>query len=137
MSASSKTKETLTNIVLLTLRLGSAALMLTHGWPKMMKLVAGGDIKFADPFGIGAMPSLVLTVFAEVVCASLVGIGFKTRLATIPLIITMLTAVFIVHLNDPVASQEKGYLYLLIYLMLLVKGGGRFSFDYLILGKKG
>ena len=103
----------------------------------MMKLVSGGEIKFADPFGIGVMPSLVLTVFAEVVCAVLVGIGLKTRLATIPLLITMLTAVFIVHINDPIATQEKGYLYLLIYLILLVKGGGRFSFDYLILGKKG
>jgi len=137
MSASSKTRETLSNLTLLILRLGSAALMLTHGWPKMMKLVSGGEIKFADPFGIGVMPSLVLTVFAEVVCAVLVGIGLKTRLATIPLLITMLTAVFIVHINDPIATQEKGYLYLLIYLILLVKGGGRFSFDYLILGKKG
>ncbi len=137
MSASSKTRETFSNLTLLILRLGSAALMLTHGWPKMMKLVSGGEIKFADPFGIGEMPSLVLTVFAEVVCAVLVGIGLKTRLATIPLLITMLTAVFIVHINDPISTQEKGYLYLLIYLVLLVKGGGRFSFDYLILGKKG
>ena len=136
MAASSKTKETLSNIVLLIIRLGSAALMLTHGWPKAMKLIDGGEIKFSDPFGIGITLSLVLAVFAEVICATLVGIGLKTRLATIPLIITMLTAGFIFHSADPIAVKEKAFLYVMIYLVILLKGAGKFSVDFMVFRKK-
>src|SRR5690606_2087679 len=116
--------------------LGSSALMLTHGWPKLMKLIEGGEIKFADPLGIGEMPSLVLTTFAEVLCAVLVGIGLKTRLAAIPLLITMITVAFVVHSGDPIRKSEASLLYLIIYLVILVKGAGKFSFDYMVFGKK-
>lgn len=136
MAASSKTKETLSNFLLLIIRLGSAGLMLTHGWPKAMKLIAGGEIKFADPFGMGMTLSLVLAVFAEVICATLVGIGLKTRLAAIPLLITMITAGFIVHRTDPIAVQEKAFLYLMIYLIILLKGAGKFSIDFMVFRKK-
>lgn len=136
MAASTKTKETVLNITLLIIRLGSAALMLTHGWPKAMKLIGGGEIKFADPLGIGVMPSLILTVFAEVLCAVLVGIGLKTRLAALPLVITMITAGFIVHGTDPIADKETAFLYLMIYLVILVKGAGKYSVDFMVFRKK-
>lgn len=136
MAASLKPRGIYINIVLLIARLGSAGLMLTHGWPKLQKLMAGGEIKFADPLGIGATASLVLVVFAEVVCAVLVGVGFKTRLATIPLIATMLTAGLVHHNLDPIGIKEKSFLFLIIYLFLLVKGGGKISLDYLVFGRK-
>lgn len=136
MAASSKPKEIYTNIVLLVARLGVAGLMLTHGWPKLQKLMAGGEIKFDDPIGIGATASLVLVIFAEVVCSVLIGIGFKTRLATIPLIATMLAAGFIIHASDPIGQKEKSFLFLIIYVFLLLKGSGKISLDYLAFGKK-
>ncbi|MEL6720192.1 MAG: DoxX family protein, partial [Bacteroidota bacterium] len=90
------------DIGLLLLRLTFGGLMIiNHGWGKMMKFFDDAPIKFADPFGIGETPSLALTVFAEVACAVLIIIGFLTRWATIPLIITMLVAAFIIHINDP------------------------------------
>jgi len=135
MAASAKTKEAVSNITLLIIRLGSSALMLTHGWPKAMKLIGGGEIKFADPLGIGVMPSLILTVFAEVLCAVLVGIGLKTRLAALPLVITMITAGLIVHGADPIADKETAFLYLMIYLVILVKGAGKYSVDYMVFRK--
>ena len=136
MAASLKPREIYTNIVLLIARLGVAGLMLTHGWPKLQKLMAGGEIKFADPLGIGATPSLVLVVFAEVVCSVLIGIGFKARLATIPLIAAMFTAGFINHASDPIAQKEKAFLFLIIYIFLLLKGSGKISLDYLAFGRK-
>lgn len=136
LSTSSKTRETISNFTLLIIRVGSAALMLTHGWPKAMKLIAGGEIKFADPFGMGMTLSLVLAVFAEVICATLVGIGLKTRLATVPLLITMLTAGFIIHSADPIAVQEKAFLYVMIFLVIMVKGAGKFSVDFMVFRKK-
>jgi len=136
MAAFTKPREIYTNIVLLIARLGVSALMLTHGWPKLQKLMAGGEIKFADPMGIGATATLVLVVFAEVACSVLIGIGFKTRLATIPLIATMLTAGFVIHAADPISQKEKSFLFLIIYLFLLLKGSGKISLDYLAFGRK-
>ena len=120
------------DFILLLVRITVAAFMLTHGYPKLMKLLAGGEIMFADPFGLGMTFSLVLAVFAEFFCSILVGFGLGTRLATIPLIITMLVAAFIAHANDPFGKKELALLYLVIFVFLLFTGSGKFSVDYLI-----
>lgn len=103
--------------------------MLTHGIPKMMKLFAGGEIQFADPIGLGAAASLILTVFAEVICAALIVVGFKTRWATIPLIITMIVATFVVHADDPFGKKEFALLYAVGYLAISLLGAGKYSVD--------
>jgi len=118
------------NISLLILRIVFGGLMLLHGFPKFMKLV-NGDTSFSDPFGIGSFPSLLLTIFAEFICAVLVMIGFKTRWTVIPLIITMITAAFVIHGGDPLKEKEMALLYLGGYLPLLFLGGGKFSVDKL------
>lgn len=122
------------NLWLLILRIGASILMLTHGFPKLMKVI-DGNMQFGDPLGIGAGPSLVLAAFAEAICSILIILGLATRLAVIPLIITMATAAFIVHANDPFSSQEMPLLYLLIYVTLLVTGPGKYAVDQAI-GKK-
>lgn len=114
---------------LLIARLGIASLMLFHGIPKLMKLFGEGEIQFGDPIGLGAEFSFMLVVFAEFFCSVLVFIGFATRFAVIPLIITMLVAVFIVHSTDGFGAQELGFHYLLVYLILLILGSGKFSVD--------
>ncbi len=123
------------NIALLLLRLVGGSFMITHGIGKWEKLAAGGNIEFADPFGIGAAPSLLLAVFAELVCAALLILGFGTRLASIPLIVTMAVAAFIAHGDDPFKKKELALLYLAIYIALLLLGSGKYSLDQLIGGK--
>jgi putative oxidoreductase len=113
----------------LILRIGFGGFMLTHGIPKMMKLFAGGEIQFADPIGLGATASLVLTVFAEVVCAALIVVGFKTKWATYPLIFTMLVAAFVVHADDPLGKKEFALLYAVGYLAISLLGAGKYSID--------
>lgn len=120
------------SIWLLVVRLVVAGTMLTHGLPKLSKLMEGGDIKFGDPIGLGATVSLVLAVFSEVVCSILVAVGFYTRLATIPLIITMIVAAFVIHSEDPFGKQELPILYMLVYITLLVFGGGKYSIDTMV-----
>ena len=100
----------------------------SHGWGKLQKMF-GGDFGFADPIGVGEEASLVLTVFAEFVCGSLVALGLFTRAALIPLIITMLVAVFIIHADDPFSKQELGLLYLIPYVTLFLTGPGKISLD--------
>lgn len=121
---------------LLLTRISVALLMLTHGVPKLDKLLEGGDIQFADPIGLGPTLSLILVVFSEVVCSILIAVGYKSRLATIPLIITMLVAAFITHANDGIFKQEKALLYILVYTMIILSGSGRFSVDNLLKGRK-
>jgi putative oxidoreductase len=121
-----------THFALLLARVGIAVFMITHGFPKMMKFFSGEPIQFATVFGMSAALSLALVVFAEVFCSLLIFAGMATRLAVIPLIITMLVAVFIIHAADPFAKQEMAALYLLVYGMLLFTGSGKFSIDYLL-----
>jgi len=121
--------------VLLIARIAIATLMLTHGIPKLEKLFSGEAIAFPSILGMGAVLSLSLAVFAEALCSVLVLLGLATRLAVIPLIITMLVAVFHIHTNDPFAKQELGLHFLLVYIMLFIAGSGKYSLDRLLLAK--
>jgi putative oxidoreductase len=118
------------SIALLLLRIVVGCFMMTHGIMKYKTLMEGGE--FADPIGIGSAASLWLAVFAELVCSALLIIGFATRLAVIPLFITMVVAVFVVHSGDPFANKETGGLYLIIYVVLLITGSGKYSVDGMI-----
>ena len=113
----------------LILRIGFGGFMLTHGIPKMMKLFAGGEIQFADPIGLGPTISLVLTVFAEVICAAMILVGFKTKWAAYPLIFTMIVAAFVVHADDPFGKKEFALLYAVGYLAISLLGAGKYSID--------
>ncbi len=124
-----------TNFALLLLRSGAALMMLTHGYPKLMQFFSGEPITFASIFGLSMTISLLLAVFAEVICSIFVLLGLGTRLAAIPLIFTMLIAAFYIHADDPFASKEKAFLFALIFIVLFISGGGKYSFDNLFVRK--
>ena len=73
-----------------------------------------------------------MAVFAEVFCSILILVGFATRLATVPLIITMLVAVLSIHAADPFVKKEMAMHFLLAYAVLLVTGSGKYSVDQLL-----
>jgi putative oxidoreductase len=123
------------NIGLLILRIVVAVLMLTHGIPKLLNLIQG-NLSFPDPIGLGSELSLVLVIFAEVFCSIIILIGFRSRLAAIPLIIVMLVALLVQHSGDPVFEHWNILLYLLSYGMLLHLGGGKYSLTYYFGNKK-
>lgn len=113
---------------LLILRLVGGGAMLTHGLPKLQKILAG-NYQFADPIGLGPELSLFLVTFAEVVCAVLIIVGLLTKLAALPLIIDMAVAFFIVHQADPFGDKEITLVFLGIFLTLFLTGPGRYSLD--------
>jgi len=122
------------NTWLLLARLSVGIFMLTHGIPKLQNVLAG-NMKFADPIGIGATGSLILVVFAEAICSVLLILGLATRLASVALIINISVAAFIVHRHDPFSKKELALLYLVIYIGFLIMGAGKYSVDHLIGGK--
>lgn len=127
--------DSIISIGLLILRVIPAAMMLfAHGIPKLTKFSELSS-KFLDFLGIGSTASLVLAIFAEVVCSLLLIAGAFTRAAAIPLLITMLVAAFVVHGDDPFQKKEFALLYAIPFLALIFTGAGRFSVDGL-LGKK-
>ena len=117
------------HIWLLVLRVCTAGFMLTHGYPKFLQLMAGGEISFYDFLGMGPTLSLILIVFAEFVCAILIILGLGTRLAAIPLAFTMAVAAFVVHADDPFGKKEFALLYLLLFITIIVFGPGKYSAD--------
>lgn len=117
------------DVSLLVLRVGIGVMMLVHGLPKLEMLFSGDTSQFPSVLGLSSGLSLTLAVMAEVICSVLILVGLGTRLASIPLIITMLVAVFYIHGNDPFANQELGLHYLLGYLVLILLGSGRYSLD--------
>lgn len=93
------------------------SMLYAHGLPKLKKYTQLSS-SFPDPLGIGSKISLLLVIFAEVICSIFLVLGFKTRLSLIPLIITMLVAAFIVHLDDPYSKKEMALLYLFGYITI-------------------
>lgn len=121
-------KKNFPDLALLVLRLGAAGLMLTHGIPKINMLFAS-PIQFADPIGVGGTLSLILTIIGEVVAPLFVIAGFKTKIASIPTILTMAVAAFIVHANDSIDVKEKALLFLISFVVIFLAGPGKYSVD--------
>ena len=123
------TRESKVSLGLLVLRLGTAFSMITlHGHPKLVHWPESAD-GFFDPIGAGPTTSFVMVLFAEYFCSLLIAVGGLTRLAAIPPIIAMATATFIYHSEDPFPTKEKSYLYLVIFVVLLITGAGKYSID--------
>ena len=118
----------LTNLALLILRLGASGMLLTHGIPKIQRLFSS-PVEFPDPLGVGATASLILALIGEVVGPLLVLIGYKTKLATIPPMITMIVALLFIHLSDPIGVKEKAILFLIMFLVIFLAGPGKYSVD--------
>lgn len=117
------------SIAALLLRIGFGGLMLTHGWGKFMNLISG-KTAFADPIGFGAYPTLILAVLSEFICPIFLIIGFKTKWMSILPAITMAVAAFIVHGPDPINKKELALLYLFVFVVLFLIGGGKYSLDW-------
>ena len=124
-----KSYSTFINVSIVIVRIYTSAMMLTHGFPKLMRLL-DGDMKFRDPIGLGPELSLILTVFSEFFCSILIIIGLGTRLATIPLLITMVVVLFIVHGSNPISEHLNVVAYIAAYLALFATGSGKYSLDY-------
>ena len=122
----------LTDLYLLLLRIGVGIALLTHGYPKLQMLLAGGEIMFLDPLGIGAKLSLILVVIAEFLCAIFIILGLLTRPAALVIVISFFVAVVIFHAQDPFAGKELAFLFLLFAGLFLFIGPGRLSLDELL-----
>ncbi|ANH83839.1 DoxX family protein [Niabella ginsenosidivorans] len=127
---STKYKDGNVALSLLLLRItAGASIALNHGYQKLTGFNEMAAKGFADPFHIGVKASLGLTIFAEFFCGLLIIIGLLTRLATIPLIIAMCVALFFAHGGDFFGKGELAGIFLVIFVVLLITGPGKYSAD--------
>ncbi len=120
------------SVGLLILRVGiSFSMIYLYGYPKLANFSEISS-EFADPLGIGNSVSLGLVLFAEFFCSIFLILGLFVRLSSVPLIITMIVATWIINGGKGFIFQEKSFIYLIAYITLMIGGGGRFSIDYLI-----
>ncbi len=110
--------------------------------PAMMKW--GGIDNVASWFGSMGIPFPTLNAYmaasAEAAGVVLLVLGFFTRFISIPLIVVMLVAIFMVHLPNGYSAGENGFeipLYYMLFLFIFfTNGAGKFSLDRLIFGDK-
>jgi putative oxidoreductase len=110
------------------------SMLLLHGWGKVENYAQLSQ-GFPDPLGVGTALSASLVIFAEVLCALLLAVGLAARLASIPLVVTMAVAFFVVHGGVLVGegNGEMAFIYLAGFVALLIAGPGRYSLDHYIL----
>lgn len=119
------------NVALFLFRICVGANMMTNGYNKLINF-GNKHEKFMNFLGMGSTLSLALVVFAEFFCSLFIILGLFTRLATIPLIITIGVPLFKVHKMDFFGEGELAALYLGCYILLLLLGPGKASVDNLI-----
>lgn len=127
-----KSNPVINDIVLFVVRIFVGFAMISHGFPKLMKLVGDKEIEFFDFLGLGAQNSLFLAVFAEFICSIFIILGLFTRLAVLFLMITMAVAGLVVHGADAFGDREMSLLYLANYIMIFAFGPGKYSVDGMI-----
>ena len=116
---------------MLLLRLSVGILMMNHGYQKLMHF-SDMQSKFMNFMGLGTTVSLALVVFAEFFCSLFLILGLFTRLATVPLIITMCVVLFKVQGGNAFGDGEIAALFLSSYLVLLIVGPGKASVDGMV-----
>lgn len=115
------------SMLLLALRLLFGILFMAHGFDKLSNYTVIAD-SYPSFMGLGGKFTLLLTMFAELVCAAAFILGFLFRLAVIPMIITMLVAFVWVH-HGVVAEGELSFIYAVMFVILAITGPGLYSID--------
>ena len=122
----------------LVLRVGFGLNMLIgHGLSKFQTLISGDEINFPSVLGFSPSVALGLAVFGEFIACIFIVLGLKTRLASVPIILTMAIAAFVIHGPDPwfsmgaeSGSKEMAILYLLGFLVIYMMDSGKYSLDH-------
>ena len=104
---------------------GALFLLWVHGLPKLLNY--SEQLKLIeDPFHLGAHVTLLLAIFAEVLCPLLILAGVLVRLACLPILAVLLIAMVVVHPEWTLLEGQFGWLLLILFTSVLIAGPGRF-----------
>ena len=119
---------------LLFLRISGALFLLgVHGLPKLLNFSAELQ-RIEDPFHLGAHLTLILAIFAEVLCPLLIVVGVLVRLACLPILFVLLVALLVVHPQWSMAEGQFGWLLLILFTSIFIAGPGRLALNVHLAG---
>jgi putative oxidoreductase len=127
-------------LALLVARLTVGVLFVSTGWGKVNNLA-----KVTEFFGELHIPmpgfNAVLASYTELICGALLTLGLASRLASLPLVVTMVVALITakkaeIH-NLPDLFGEVEWTYLAILLVIAAVGPGAASLDTLVAKRLG
>ena len=125
-----------TGLTLIRLVVGS--FMIYHGFEvfdkqKMVDYTKWlSDLHFPSPLVMA-----YLGKGAELVAGIFLFLGFLTRLAIIPLAVTMLVICFGMGHGKIFMDDQHPFLFVLLFLVIFFTGPGKFSLDYIFFSKRG
>ena len=130
-----KTKQSLSA---LPLRLLAGIIFSAHGAQKLFAWFGGYGLEATGQWmeSIGLAPGYLMALLAgsaEFFGGLLLMVGFLTRPASFVLAITMIVAIFTVHIDHGLFMSNNGYEFALsllaITIALFIQGGGKYSMD--------
>lgn len=133
------TSRALTPPALTILRVVFGFVMAVHGWLKLADFDAWQST--VAQMGVPA-PTLLATLStaAELVGGIGLVVGLLTPVAALAVLVNMIVAIFLVHLEGGLLMQNNGFEYPLILaalaLFFLVRGAGPVSVDRAIFGRR-
>ncbi len=126
-------------------RLGVGLVFLSTGWGKVHNIE--GVTKFFVSLGI-PMPGLnaIVVGWSELLCGAALVLGVLTRLATIPLVVSMIVAILTAKKDDFAKTAADGgglkylftlfafdeFTYLVLLVMIAILGPGRYAVDAIL-----
>lgn len=125
----------------LAVRIAVGATFAAHGAQKLFAWFGGYGLEGTAGWmaSIGIEPAMLMTVLAgssEFFGGLLLVLGLLVRPAALTLAVSMLVAIFAVHINNGLFMSNNGYEYALALLVisigLIIRGAGSFSADRLI-----
>ena len=119
---------------LLFLRIsGGLFLLWVHGLPKLLHYSAQLHV-IEDPFHLGPSLTLMLAIFAEVLCPLLIVAGLLVRLACLPILFVLLVALLVVHPQWSLEEGQFGWLLLIVFTSIFLAGPGRLALNHRFAG---
>lgn len=128
-------------LALLLVRLVMGFAFVLHGWPKIQN-----PMGWMNAMGGSSVPSFLqaLAAFAELGGGLALILGLLTPIAAFGLVCQMIGALALVHLpqGHPFVAQggpsfELALIYLVLAVLLIAVGPGKWSLDALIFGRRG
>ena len=121
--------------LLLACRLYWGGQFILTGHGKLTHLYATAE-HFAGWHVPAPCPSAIASGLTELICGSLLVIGLASRIAAVPLIVTMIVAYLTAHAaevtNLDTFVNAPPFLFLMACVLVLVFGPGVFSIDFLV-----
>lgn len=123
-------REKVVSLLILALRVFFGVLFFTHGLDKMINFNTLSET-YPSVLGFGSYMTLMVSIFCEFACSLFLIAGLMERIVLLPMIASMAVAFFDIH-DGMFPEGELSLIYLILFIVLLLTGPGRYSVDYLL-----